>query len=703
MKIILIIGVVIECIFLILLTVFKKWTKKTFIAIALITAICCSGIGIFEYQSQVASGEVNQRASLYMAAKLIQEEYTKESLEVLSVVSDEKCSGYNGRAVRALAYNLNEAYETTLGYLQDIATSEEEQKIVEASSKKIPVEKEVQQAITSQTLALIDASDMEARQWDTEMKVRFMGFKLSDEEKTELVNEMALVKAMIQENRYEDAYNLLASDNRNHDVKNSIIVSNMYVNNYNRRIMADTDTEYARLWDEAVEQQTNLNKVSLTVPTGDTVSKEYQEYQKAKARYNLAVSALNQEAVKRAINYLKSIEDPGSEVEIGYQLQLARLYFMSNQIDLAKEYIDKIFTSDTLDDEQWLGQDAAAFKEAFIIFISEPTNTEYSVLFDNLMAGLYQSLFDDDDFESFKEFVKAHLREVFGGIFIKKVDTTDFPQVIAEVSATQEGVVLSEENLIITDTRESIKDFLVEMIEVNNLNLSLALDCSGSMQGERLSESKAAIRNCISQMSDDTFLSFVTFDNTANLKIGLTDSRYLVMNLVEGVNASGGTNIASGLLTAVNSLKGTNGTKVIILLSDGVDGDESKKLIGSVLAEALANDIVIYTIGLQGCDESYLQSISNQTGGQFIMVNNTAQLNRTYQEIQNALMNNYIISYSVEGKNEDRSLVAETKDSFVEARKKYSSNVNSEYQYNDSEDIQEAGYYKQIGGTGRGR
>ena len=144
-----------------------------------------------------------------------------------------------------------------------------------------------------------------------------------------------------------------------------------------------------------------------------------------------------------------------------------------------------------------------------------------------------------------------------------------------------------------------------------------------------------------------------------------------------------------------------NGTKVVVLLSDGVDGDESRLIIDSILAEAAAEHIAVYTIGLEGCDEEYLQNISEQTGGQFIMVTSTAELNETYQEIQSAVANNYLISYRTVQEGEERSVTLREKSSFTEARKTYST-VEEEAEMPVYEnEMQEANYFKQIGGTGR--
>lgn len=703
MKILLIVAVIIECVVLVGLTIFKKWTKKAFIGVSVLTAVCCIAVGAVGVSGQILSDNIDQRAHLYMASRLIEEDYVGETLEVLSVVSDEACEMYDCRTIRALSYNLNQAYKTAEEYLLSSEGGELEEIILTASNEEVPVEDDSRQRIVTAALDSIAATETESRQWEAEMKVRYMGFHLSDEEIQEVTSLQATVKAAIMENRYEDAYNQIVNSAGNNDVKNAIILSNMYVKNYDRRSMIETDAEYATLWSEAAQLQADLNIASLSLPDdGSESSEEYQAYQLVRAEYNLALTALNQESIKRAINYLNSIES-SEQHEIGKNLQLARLYFMSNQIDEAKECILEIFTSKTLDDTQWLGRDASIFRDAFISYISDSTNDEYSVLFDTLMSSLYQSIFDDDDYGSFKEFVVSYLRDIFGGLIIRKVDTTEFPKVVAEVSSTNTEIEVDRNTLLLTDTGSSISDFSVDVIEVNDLSLSLVLDRSGSMEGSKLVDSKNAIRNCILQMEDSVRLNFVTFESSARLECALTDSKYLVMNLVDGVRTTGGTNISSGLSTAIDSLRGTFGTRVIILLSDGVDSDDSIKLIDSVLTDAVASNITVYTIGLQGCDEEYLQMIASRTGGQFIMVTNVSELERTYQDIQNAMMNNYKITYAVNDTNESRSMTINEKSSFVEARRDYSTSTEDMYSSFYEGGLQEASYYKQVGGTELGR
>ena len=222
------------------------------------------------------------------------------------------------------------------------------------------------------------------------------------------------------------------------------------------------------------------------------------------------------------------------------------------------------------------------------------------------------------------------------------------------------------------------------------------------MQGVRISESRNAIRSCIQQMNDDVRFSYITFDNTAKLQCGLTDAHALVMSLVDRARAQGGTNIAAGLSKAIESLLPAGGTRVVILLSDGQDGSAKAKM-DAVLSDAAAQNIVVYTIGLRGCDVDYLRMIADRTGGQFAMVSDVSLLESTYTEIQNVITHGYLITYQVSGDEEDRSVMIQDKNSLAETSRNYTlteaGNLVSFY----VNGIQETDYFRQIGGTDMGR
>ena len=120
----------------------------------------------------------------------------------------------------------------------------------------------------------------------------------------------------------------------------------------------------------------------------------------------------------------------------------------------------------------------------------------------------------------------------------------------------------------------------VETKDINTTkrtDIVLILDKSGSMQGTRLAKAKAAAIQFINELlteDSQTRIAAVTFsDNYQTLAGGFKDSnsKQSLINAINGISASGGTNIQGGIRTA-NNLLATQSTaeeKIIVLLSDG--------------------------------------------------------------------------------------------------------------------------------------
>ena len=110
--------------------------------------------------------------------------------------------------------------------------------------------------------------------------------------------------------------------------------------------------------------------------------------------------------------------------------------------------------------------------------------------------------------------------------------------------------------------------------------------------------------------------------------------------------------------------------------------------------------IIVYSIGLPGCDEDYLSNIAAQTEGTYFPASNAASLTAIYTEINGFLRNSYTITYEVaEQTQTERTLWLEIADSFVQSRRKYSSVYESEEQYSQIEDEQMSSLFRQTGGS----
>ena len=91
-------------------------------------------------------------------------------------------------------------------------------------------------------------------------------------------------------------------------------------------------------------------------------------------------------------------------------------------------------------------------------------------------------------------------------------------------------------------------------------------------------------------------------------------------------------------------LASESGQKIIILLSDGADG--SPELIEEVLDELNRKNIIVYTIGFDGADSSYLSYIAQRCGGQFIQAASSEVLGTIYADIGRTMSNDYVLEFT---------------------------------------------------------
>jgi Ca-activated chloride channel homolog len=114
------------------------------------------------------------------------------------------------------------------------------------------------------------------------------------------------------------------------------------------------------------------------------------------------------------------------------------------------------------------------------------------------------------------------------------------------------------------------------------LNLCLVIDRSSSMKGERLLQVKEAAQRIVDMLGDDDYFSLVTFNDRADVVVSAQRARNKgeLKRLIGGVEAAGGTEMATGMALALQEAQRpmlTRGISRLMLLTDGrTYGDESR-------------------------------------------------------------------------------------------------------------------------------
>jgi Mg-chelatase subunit ChlD len=135
-----------------------------------------------------------------------------------------------------------------------------------------------------------------------------------------------------------------------------------------------------------------------------------------------------------------------------------------------------------------------------------------------------------------------------------------------------------------------------------SVDLICVIDNSGSMQGEKINLVKETIKFLLETLTPSDRLSIITFNSYGSRLCGLKcvtgENMQTFKNIVENINAGGGTNINSGLQLALKTMrdrKHINKVTSIFLLSDGQDKGAEFTFQQS-LTNPINNELGVFTL-----------------------------------------------------------------------------------------------------------
>ncbi|MEK7798555.1 MAG: VWA domain-containing protein [Acidobacteriota bacterium] len=208
------------------------------------------------------------------------------------------------------------------------------------------------------------------------------------------------------------------------------------------------------------------------------------------------------------------------------------------------------------------------------------------------------------------------------------------------VNLTKEDLVLEEDGV-----RQGIIDFYVEKRPVT---LAVILDSSGSMQ-PAMDKVHVAAGRFVDNLGREDRALVIDFDEKVYLLQDLTNDKDLLRKAIASTNALGGTALYDALYASFRRLRGIEGRKAIILLTDG-DDTASKFSFKRILDEAKVSDMIIYPIGMGTTFldvdlRRILKTLAEETGGRPYFPSKVEELAGVYEEIADELKSQYYITY----------------------------------------------------------
>lgn len=234
---------------------------------------------------------------------------------------------------------------------------------------------------------------------------------------------------------------------------------------------------------------------------------------------------------------------------------------------------------------------------------------------------------------------------------------------------------LSEKNFSIQEDGVPQKPLRFDRVTNLPIHAGILVDVSASMEENLEAAQLAALQFVQEAITKKDRATLITFNDHPNLVAKFTNDVDVLAGGLAGLRAERGTALYDSLIFALYYFNGIKGQRALIVLSDGKD-EHSRFSYENTLEYARRAGVAIYGIGLnltkkQGDAPKKLRRLVEETGGRIFLIDDPAQLEAAYRDIQRELRSRYYLAYqSSNTSNSDdfRSIEVELSESGLEAK-----------------------------------
>src|SRR5205807_1666 len=180
------------------------------------------------------------------------------------------------------------------------------------------------------------------------------------------------------------------------------------------------------------------------------------------------------------------------------------------------------------------------------------------------------------------------------------------------------------------------------------LSVAILIDSSDSMRGRPLAAAVSAAQTLIDHKPSRASAEVIGFAKSPYLVHAFATDPAAFKDAFGAVTPTHQTSLWDSVVYASQQLASQNvTTRAIVLLTDGRD-TTSAATVADATSAAKAARVRVFAVGLTGAslDRADLQSIVDNTGGQFIEVQSADQLTNVYKGIAKSLAQQYVLTYT---------------------------------------------------------
>lgn len=140
----------------------------------------------------------------------------------------------------------------------------------------------------------------------------------------------------------------------------------------------------------------------------------------------------------------------------------------------------------------------------------------------------------------------------------------------------------------------------------------LLIDCSSSMSGPKISQAKDGVLSFADEAARKGYaVGLISFASEAKMLCDPQQNVPAVAAAVRYLDASGSTNMADGLILAIEQIGGRSGSRAIVMVTDGEPDNRDAAIGAARRAKELGIDII--TIGVDGADQDFLRLLATRS------------------------------------------------------------------------------------------
>lgn len=186
------------------------------------------------------------------------------------------------------------------------------------------------------------------------------------------------------------------------------------------------------------------------------------------------------------------------------------------------------------------------------------------------------------------------------------------------------------------------------------VSISVVLDTSGSMSGNKINQAKEALANFIQTSKEQDEFFLIDVGSKANLLLNATRNSEAVLEKFTYVEPKGNTALFDAVNLGVEKVKrGAHAKKIVLIISDGEDNN-SRYSFRDLKKQLKESDAIIYAIGIGGTfsyvpkglsGRDTLKELATISGGKAFFPETAVELNEVFDRIALDIRHLYSIGY----------------------------------------------------------